>query len=520
MINIWGASFARQFLALICILILLALSLPSCTRSQYKPDTLFVIHSNDTHGTYLPYNLRLDETKRLVGGMATVSHYLNSLRKREANVLLIDTGDVMTGTLATKIEYNGVRGGVMMEFMNRLGYDVWCLGNHAFDQGQDNAKALMSLASFPTVLCNLIYKDTKQLFAPQPYTVLKAGKLDVGIIGVMEENFMLEVDKKHTKGLDVLPVVPALKSFIAELDKNTDLIIVLAHAKFDTGERIAKEVPQVDVILLAQENGQFKEINGVLLKSTLGHQRTLGLLTLEVTEDRVSAYEQDLLWLWADIDLTPSPEISALVRKFDALVKAEYDRVIGRCDIDRTREGCPVENALGNWITDAMRWKTRVDIAFQNSGGIRADISAGPITIADIYAISPFNNVLVVFEMTGQEIKNALEQDVDRGWDRLQVSGLNYRHYPKEKMPRGQRVQYVQVGEEVLVKGGEVLLPHKIFSVTSNDYVFGQAKEKYFGFSPTLVRETGIPLSQVLVDWISENEVLVCEIEARIVVLE
>jgi 2',3'-cyclic-nucleotide 2'-phosphodiesterase (5'-nucleotidase family) len=336
----------------------------------------------------------------------------------------------------------------------------------------------------------------------------------------MEERFMIEVDKKCTEGLDVLPVIPTLKSYITELDKQTDLIIVLAHAKFNTGERIAREVPGIDLILLAHENGQFKELNGVLLKSTFGHQRTLGTLVLKVSEDEIFGYEQDLVWLWADVDLTPSPEISALVQQVNAKVKAEYDRVIGRCEVDWTREGDPVENVLGNWITNAMRWKTGVDIAFQNSGGIRADITAGPITIADIHAISPFNNTLVMFEMTGQEIRDALENDVERGWDRLQVSGMKYKYYPKEKKPQGQRVDYIEVGGEVLVQGGKVQMPDRIFSVTTNDYVFGQAKDKYFGFAPDLVRETGLPLNQVLMEWIEKYEVLVCEVEDRIVLLK
>jgi 2',3'-cyclic-nucleotide 2'-phosphodiesterase (5'-nucleotidase family) len=462
----------------------------------------------------------IDETKRLVGGMEASSHYINELREAEQNTLLIDTGDVMTGTLATKIEYNGVNGGVMMEFMNLLGYDVWCLGNHAFDQGYGNAKALLSLASFPTVLCNLVDKDTKQLFAPKPYDIFKVGRLRVGVIGVMEERFMIEVDKKYTEGLEVLPVVPTLNSYIPELDEQSDLIIVLVHGKFNVGENVARGVTGIDLILIAHENGQFKELNGILLKSTFGHQRTLGTLVLKVKDDGIHSYEQDLKWLWADVDLSPDPEISALVRKFDASVKAEYDRIIGVCEFDRTREGSPVENVLGNWITDAMRWKTGVDIAFQNSGGIRADVIAGPITIADIHAISPFNNTLVVFEMTGKEVKQALEIDVERGWDRLQISGIKYRHYPKEMKPQGQRVDYVEVGGDVLVDKGEVLLPDRIYTVTTNDYVFNMAEEKYFGFSPDLVRERGLLLTQVLTDWMEKYEVLVCEIEDRITLLK
>jgi 2',3'-cyclic-nucleotide 2'-phosphodiesterase (5'-nucleotidase family) len=114
----------------------------SCRTKSSEPATIHLLHSHDTHGTILPYNYTVGETKRLVGGMETVSHYLSEIRKSPGEVLLMDTGDVMTGTLATQLEYKGVIGGAMMEFMNLLDYDVWCYGNHAFDKGQENAKGL------------------------------------------------------------------------------------------------------------------------------------------------------------------------------------------------------------------------------------------------------------------------------------------------------------------------------------------------------------------------------------------
>jgi len=503
---------------LLCLSLIYILT--ACKAGPAGEGSLLIIHSNDTHGTFLPYALDADDNKRMVGGMEAVSHYVHELKKGGDKALLIDAGDVMTGTLATKLVYKGARGGVMMEFMNLLGYDVWCPGNHAFDQGQENAKALIGLASFPTVLCNLVYRESKGLFCPEPYHIFDLGSLKVGVMGVMEELFLIEVDKKNTVGLEVLPVIPTVKSYMPLLDKKTDLVVVLAHGKFDIAEEIAREVSGVDVILVAQEDGRFKEINGVLLKSTLGHQRTLGVLRLEVRNDKVDNYDEDLLWLWADADLKPAPEIRDLVRELKALVSTEYGRIIGECRKDRTRGGSPVESVLGNWITDAMREKTGADIAFQNSGGIRADIASGPITIADIYAVSPFNNTLIVFEITGRQIKDGLEYEVERDWDRLQVSGLTYAYFPKTVQSFGQRVETVEVGGRSLVQKGKVLDPDRIFKAVTNDYVFGQAKDKYFGFPLKLVRDTGFPLNQVLLDWLEENEILVCEIENRINVLE
>ncbi len=482
--------------------------------------TIHLVHSNDTHGTFMPYTITDGEKQRPIGGMEAAYHYLHGIRKSSNEVLLMDAGDIMTGTLATRMEYKGVLGGVMIEFMNLLGYDVWCYGNHAFDKGQENAKGLERLAKFPTVLTNIVYKEDGRLFADKPYVILKKAGLKIGVIGVMEETFLIEVDKSHTVGLDVLPIVSTLNSYVPELDKKTDLIIVLAQARHSAGKQIAKGVPGVDVVLLADNRFDFEEINGVLVKSSQGNLKTLGSLIITVQDDKVIDFKETLVWLWADIDLNPSPGISALIEQIQSSIKEEYNREIGICEVDKTREPHPVESVLGNWITDAMRWKTGVQIAFQNSGGIRADIASGPITIADIYELSPFNNVLFVFELTGEQIKKILECDIERGWDRLQVSGITYRYYKKESKPEGKRVEYMEVNGDIIIDKGELLLPDKVYSVATNDYVVGQAEDKYFGFPVSESRDTGYPLNQVLIDWLEQNGMLVCEIEDRIQIIQ
>ena len=510
----------HRLLFIISLLFFLVILSFSCKKKSSEPVTIHLLLSNDTHGTFLPYNIMVGDTQRLVGGMETLGHYLSETRKSPGEVMLMDTGDVMSGTLATQLVYKGVIGGAMMEFMNLLGYDVWCFGNHAFDKGQENAKGLERLANFPTVLTNIVYKDNGGLFTEKPSVILEKAGLKIGVIGVMEENFLIEVDKKRTVGLEVLPIVSTLNSYIPDLDKKTDLIIVLAQAKYNAGKQIAEEVPGVDVVLIADDRFGFEEINGVLVKSSRGNLRTLGSLIITVQDDRIIDYKEELVWLWADIDMKPSPEISALIEEIQSSIKEEYNREIGVCEFDKTREPYPVESVLGNWITDAMRWKTGVDIAFQNSGGIRADIASGSITIADIYELSPFNNVLIIFELTGQQIKEILECDIERGWDRLQVSGITYRYYVKDAKPEGERVDFVEVDGEVVVTKGQILLPDKVYSVASNDYVVGQAKDKYFSFPVSESRDTGFPLNHVLVEWLEQNEVLVCEIEARIQIIQ
>jgi 2',3'-cyclic-nucleotide 2'-phosphodiesterase/3'-nucleotidase len=232
-------------------------------------------------------------------------------------------------------------------------------------------------------------------------------------------------------------------------------------------------------------------------------------------------HDHSLVWLWADIDLYPSPEITSLVKEIEASIEAEYMRTIGETDFDYKCPGYDsIENALGNWITDVMRWKTEAEIGIHNSGGIRSDIFAGPISKRTLYEVSPFHNSLVTFELTGKQLKEIFELDVERGRDRIQVSGLRYAYYPKASKPMGDRIDFLAVGDEIVIEGGQVLLPEKVFTAVSNDYVVGHALDKFFGFEDTSAKHTRLHLNEILAEWLSMNQKLTCSLEDRIVQLE
>jgi len=483
-------------------------------------ETIVFLHSNDTHGIYKPYKIKTKDGEKWIGGMEATCHYINAIRGCEDHVLYVDTGDIMTGTLAAELEYNNVIGGLMIEFLNKLGCDVWCFGNHEFDLGPDNALGLARLANFPTVASNIVYKKTGELLPVRPYHISKVGELNIGFIGIMSERFVIEVLRERIADLDILPVVTTLQSRIPELDKKSDLIVVMFHGKYHEALDVAKNVSGIDVILVASEEGQFEKVNGVLIQSTLGHQRSLGYLKVNVQNDRVMDYEGKQVRLWTEEGMKPSPEISALVKHVDEAVGSEYDKEIGRAKRDYYYEGKSVENPLGNWITDAMRWKTGADISFQNSGGIRDNLLAGPITKGDIFEVSPFRNTLVQFELTGKEIKDLLEHDVEKDWDRLQISGLRYSYYSKNSELLGKRIRHISVNGEILVEDGKVLQPDKVFTVVSNNYLVSQAKDKYFGFPIRDGQDIGVFINQVLISWLEKYESLDYKIEGRIVKID
>jgi hypothetical protein len=125
----------------------------------------------------------------------------------------------------------------------------------------------------------------------------------------------------------------------------------------------------------------------------------------------------------------------------------------------------------------------------------------------------------VVFKLSGKQLKEIFEWDVDRIGDRIQVSGLKYTHYSRHAKPFGDRINFLEVNGETVVDRGKVLRPDKMYSIVSNDYLVGQAKDKYFGFAVDNPKDTEYILSLVLMAWLEKNKKLVCSIEDRILEL-
>lgn len=127
--------------------------------------------------------------------------------------------------------------------------------------------------------------------------------------------------------------------------------------------------------------------------------------------------------------LTPDPQVAELVAQAQATVAPLVNRVIGEAATDLLRTESPAgESTLGNLIADAQRAAQGTDFAFMNLGGIRADLSAGPVTYGELFTIQPFGNSLVRMDLTGQQIYDLLNQQwVNQPFPGiLKASGLTY----------------------------------------------------------------------------------------------
>ncbi len=482
--------------------LILGLSFVLILTLGVSAEELTILHTNDIHGKYL--------AEEGVGGFKAISHYVSQAKSEsDGPVFLFDAGDVMTGTPLTQISFHGAKGGAMFELMNFTGYDAWTYGNHAFDLGQENAMALTQVAKFPTVHTNIVHVDSGELFAGQPYTIVEKDGVEVGVLGSMEAIFKQEILREATEGLNVLPVEEAVKPYADFLEDRVDLVVVLAQMGWDESMEILEEVESVDVVLSAShpENTYVTEDNRVVHNTNEGNS-SLGYLTLDVEDGMINQVETGIHELSTE-NISPDPVVASLVDKFKQMVSAQLDMVVGRTAC-RLAPNNTEESNLGDWETDVMRWKTGTDIAFENSGGIRRDIPEGDITKRIINEVAPFGNTLVTFELEGRKLKQIFETGLERGDDRLEISGVNFTYDPD--MPEGERVQEIMVH-------GEPYDPDATYSITTNNYVVGQAEDKYFGFPVEDFRNTYIKRSSTLIEWLEEHGTIgeeYCESAGRI----
>ena len=161
--------------ALCCYVMLLA---PCSAQAQDKQ--LLILHTNDTHSCIMPLKETLADTAVAGrGGYLRRLALIKQERLKNPQLLLFDSGDFSQGSAY----YTLYKGDVEVDLMNQMGYDAATIGNHEYDNGQDELARRLSKAKFPTVCCNYDFTGTPLEGLVEPYVIVKRGGFKIGIIG-------------------------------------------------------------------------------------------------------------------------------------------------------------------------------------------------------------------------------------------------------------------------------------------------------------------------------------------------
>ncbi|MGL1933337.1 MAG: 5'-nucleotidase C-terminal domain-containing protein, partial [Desulfotalea sp.] len=409
----------------------IALTISISTYCFAENIKLTLLHTNDQHGHFQKFN---NGSGKDIGGLAAQSTLINIIRaevkKDKGSVLLLSAGDINTGVPASDL----LNAKPDIKLMNLLGYDAMVLGNHEFDNPPAILNQQINWAKFPFLAANILHKESEKHLV-RPYIIKEVNGLKIGIIGFITDQTPNLVFAKHIDHLEFKPVIETARKYIPIVKAQSDIVIALTHlgiyddsAKIVGDRQLAEAVEGIDIIVGGHTHTNLYQpitVGKTVILQAGSYSEKLGRLDLEIdnTSKMIlrSSYKlipvntrnndiQSPFPLTAD-SYTEDTNILAVEQPFIESVKPLLDKPIaktsaelnGNNSINRFKE-----TNLGDLITDAMRAKTGADIAFQNGGGIRASIAAGKIAYADILSVSPYNNSLVVIDMTGQQITQLL----------------------------------------------------------------------------------------------------------------
>ena len=409
---------------------------------------------------------------------------MNDARGRAENSILVDGGDQFQGSLF----YTYYKGKVAAEFMNKLGYDAMTVGNHEFDDGPEVLRGFVDTVNFPVLMSNADIRDEELLTDKiKKSTVIEVGGEKIGLIGLTpEDTHDLASPGPNITFSDPVPAVQA------EVDKLTgegvNKIIVLSHSGYGVDQRVAQETTGVDVIVGGHSNTYLSNVsdkaagpyptvvNGVQIVQAYAYGKFLGELNVTFDDDGnvVEAAGEPLI-----MDNSVTEDQASLDRIAELAVPLDEIRnkvVADAADaIEGDRAVCRVQECqMGNLVADAMLARVAdqgVQIAIANSGGLRASIDPGEVTMGEVLTVLPFQNTLSTFEISGQGVIDALENGVSQVEEVKgrfpQVAGMTFT-WDASVAPNEGRVSDVMVASS---DGFVPIDPAATYLVVTNNYV-------------------------------------------------
>jgi len=470
---------------------------------------LTVVHVNDIHG-------RVEEGDYDGMGFAKMMTKVKELREENPNLLLLNAGDTIHGLPIVTVS----KGEVMIELMNKAGFDAMAPGNHDFNYGYDRLLELQKIAKFPILAANIVKADGTKDF--KAYVIKEIGGVKVGIFGLATPETKYKANPKYTEGVDFENPLESAKAMVKVLKNRVDIIIALAHIGDDedanpSSLEIAEKVDDIDLLVDGHSHSKYPEgvlVNGTLLVQAEDYLKNLGIVNIEVKGGKIVKKEAKLFTKEESKEIEADEEMAALVDGFKEVNKAVTDYVIGKTKVrlDGEREIARAgESNMGNLIADALLNATGAEAAIVNGGGIRTSIEAGEITREQILALSPFGNYGVLLALTGGDLLAAVENGVAVYPDTFggfpQVSGMTFKVDPNK--PAGQRVVELKVQGQAVVKD-------RVYKIATNDFM-AAGGDKYVSFLNAELLGEYEALEEIISDYITELGEVDIKAEGRIV---
>ena len=444
--------------------------------------TLTILHANDLHAHVEPTKIQ----EKFYGGYARLATLVQKYRASDTNVLVLNGGDTFQGTLY----FNVYEGLADLAFMNVVGFDAAATGNHEFDRGPGPLGRFASLAKFPILAANLDVSAEPALAGRiKAFTVLRVHGQKIGVVGAVTP--VLPDITSPGPNLRMLDLASSCQNAIDTLRaEGIDKILMVTHVGYEEELDLARKLRGVDVIIgghshtllgdlkvdgFASSSGPYPTVvrnadgDTALVVQAYEWGKVLGRIKVEFDSAGRVARWTDAAPILVDESIAEDLTIKTIVTALQKPIAEVANQVIGGSanGVSRTRTANG-ESPMGTLIADSMLEAMRAQgavLACANAGGVRASFEPGTITYGLAISVQPFNNTLVLLDLSGAELITAIEHGVRSGGGMLLMSSASSYRVDGTKPP-GQQVLDVVIA-------GEKLDPAKTYRVGFNSFTAG-----------------------------------------------
>jgi 5'-nucleotidase len=440
------------------------------------------------------------------GGATYLAHHIQTLREENPNTVVISAGDLIGASpLVSGIFHDEPT----IEVMNMIGLDINSVGNHEFDEGSTEllrmqyggchtrdgcqASTTFSGARFNFLSANVFTDVASRKTLLPAYDIREFQGAKVAFIGMTLEGTPQIVTPAGVAGLTFQDEADTVNALVPELkQQGVEAIVVVIHegglqpGLYDGCDGISGPIvdivqrmdDEVDVVASGHTHQAYNcVIDGKRVTSAASYGRLvtdIDLVLDPVSHDVVEANARNVIVTRDTVNAPVDAFVKGIITKAAPL----RDRVIGntpselKAPVRPLPAGTSGESTLGNVIADAMLEATSdprlggAVIAFQNPGGVRADINAGDITYGEVFAVQPFANNLVTLTLTGAQLDTLLEQQFQSTGTLILQPSKGFAYTWSASAPIGAKVDPASI-----TLNGVTIDPAANYRVTVNNFM-------------------------------------------------
>src|ERR1700682_1286486 len=527
---------------LLALVLMLAVSVLFGSAAAPSRVHITIIGTTDLHGNILPIDYYT--AKPDARGLAKAATIIKRARQENPNLLLLDSGDTIQGT---PLEYyhnkrNNVPVDPMMLVMNELHYDAMTVGNHEYNFGLKVLEKARSEAQFPWLSANTYDKGTSHTHFP-PYLVKEVAGVRIGILGLTTPGIPNWDNAQNYEGLEFREPVSEAKKWVAVLHEKekVDLVVIAMHMGLEEDLRtgivnpgqvqnenealaVARQVPGVNVILMGHTHRDVSSliVNGVLLTEADHWGKHVARVDLYFDKDPTGRWQlaaEAARTIATDDRVEPDAESLKLAEPYDRETNNWLARVIGESSAELSaREGRFRDTAILDLVQLVQLEAGKADVSLAANFNSQARIPKGPFTVREIAGLYVYENTLVVLEVTGRQLKEALEHSAEyfRAFQPgKSAADLVYEKIPAYNFDIGEGVNYdldisKPLGQRIqnLSFQGKPVRPEQKFRLATNNYrANGGGGYTMYKDAPVIYRSSEL-IRDLIIDWVERHKTI------------